>query len=203
MQDIQQKQQQYHMLPYDTYLIILFDYYNINYKIENNKIQFEYNSLQTLNEYIQNNGKLKHNDILKLIYDTGILIKSLEEDNRGIFCFSINDYIVINKNLFLFINHLNISTIYKKNLTLTIPIDTNEYFIKNDLNFSHLPIKEYYTISYYHFGLMIIYLLTEERYSNEKIELLNKIYQTYNPSLYYFLLRCLNANPQERYYIYI
>ena len=48
--------------------------------------------------------------------------------------------------------------------------------------------------------LMIFYLLTGERNSKENIFLLNQIYST---PLYYFILRCLNTNPKERYYIYI
>ena len=199
----QKEDQYYYTIPYHSYLIFLFHSYNIEYKRENQFIYFQCDTLQTLKEYINNNGengKLNYNDILKLVYDTGILIKNLEEDKMGIFCFSLNDFVVINNNFFLFVNEHKLSNIYKNNLSLTIPIDPSDNFIDLNLNFSHLPIKEYYTISYYSFGLMVFYLLTGERNSNENINLLNKIYQT---PLYYFILRCLNTNPKERYYIYI
>ena len=197
------QQDQGYIIPYDQSFIFLFQSYKIKHKRENEVIYFECDSIQTLNEFIDNNGKnkkLKYNDIVKLIYDTGILIKNLEEDKRGIFCFSLHDFIVINNNLFLFINPFKLSNIYKNNLTLKIPIDITENFINNDTNFSHLPITSNYKNSYYNFGLMIFYLLTGKIYSKEKINLLDEIYQT---SLYFFILRCLNDNPKERYYIYI
>jgi hypothetical protein len=190
----------YYTIQYNSYLIFLFENYKIKYKREKEIIYFECNSLQTLNDYINNNGKLKYKKLIKLIYDTGILIKNLEEDKQGIFCFSLDDYVVINNNFFLFTNTFKLSNIYKNNLTLTIPIDIDENFINPTVNFSQLPIKQFYKDSYYSFGLMIFYLLTEERYSNNNIHLLNEIKQT---SLYFFLLRCLNDNPKERYYIYI
>ena len=37
---------------------------------------------------------------VKIIYDVGILIKNLEEDKMGIFCFSLDDFIVINNSFF-------------------------------------------------------------------------------------------------------
>ncbi len=195
-----------YLIPYDPYITFLFENYNIHYKKDKNKyeyIHFKCDSIQSLNEFIMNNG-FNYNTIIKLIYDTGILIKNLEEERRGIFCFSLDDFIVINNNIFLFTNILKVSSIYKNQLTLKIPININEQFIDkdntNNINFSQLPIKSYYTHSYYSFGLMVFYLFTKERYSEENKSLLNQIYQT---PLYYFLLRCLNANPQERYYLYI
>lgn len=193
----------YYKIPYQPHLNFLFHSYNIKHTRENNYIKFECDSLQTLNEYIENNGEdgiLDYKTIVKLVYDTGILIKNLEADKRGIFCFSIDDFIVINNSFFLFLNSFKFSDIYKNNLSLTIPIDLYENFLDLNLNFSHLPVKEYYTISYYSFGSMVFYLLTGERNSIENINLLNKIYGT---PLYYFILRCLNTNPKERYYIYI
>jgi hypothetical protein len=193
----------YYTIPYQSYLVFLFQSYNIKHKIENNIICFECDTIQTLNEYIENNGdnrKLNYQKIVKIIYDVGILIKFLEEDKMGIFCFSLDDFIVINNNFFLFVNQFKLSNIYKNNLTLTIPINKSENFIDFNMNFSHLPIKEYFTISYYSFGLMIFNLLTGERNSKENNFLLNQIYST---PLYYFILRCLNSNPKERYYIYI
>lgn len=199
----QNQDQFYYTMPYQPYLIFLFQSYNIKHKRENNIICFECDTIQTLNEYIENNGdngKLNYQTIVKIIYDVGILIKNLEEDKMGIFCFSLDDFIVINNSFFLFVNQFKLSNIYKNNLTLTIPINQSENFIDFNMNFSHLPIKEYYTISYYSFGLMIFYLLTGERNSKENMILLNQIYST---PLYYFILRCLNTNPKERYYIYI
>lgn len=199
----QTEEQIYYTISYQPYLYFLFQVYNIKHKRENNLIYFECHSLQTLNEYIENNGEngiLDYNTIIKLIYDTGNLIKNLEEDKMGIFCFSLEDFVVINNNFFLFINYHKLSNIYKNNVSLTTPININENFIDSNLDFSHLPVKEYYTTSYYSFGLMLFYILTGERKTIENITLLNKIYGT---PLYYFILRCLNTNPKERYYIYI
>lgn len=190
-------------ITYDPYIVFLFNNYNIKFYQKESFIFFECNSLQTLQDFIENNGKhntLTYSNIIKLIYDTGILIKYLEEERRGIFCFSLNDYVVINNNFFLFTNSYKISSIYRNQIILKIPINIHENFLNNDTNFSHLPYKEHYTNSYYSFGLMIFYLLTQERYSDKTKYILNQYYQT---PIYFFLLRCLNANIQERSYLYI
>lgn len=190
-------------ISYDPFIVFLFNNYNIEYYENEELIYFNCKSLQTLQEFIENNGKentLKYNKIIKLIYDTGILIKYLEEENRSIFCFSLNDYVVINNNFFLFVNSYKISNIYKNNITLKIPINIHENFLNISDNFSHLPFKQHYTNSYYSFGLMIFYLLTGERYSDKNKYILNNYYQT---PVYFFLLRCLNANIDERSYVYI
>ena len=201
--DIIRKYESFYSIPYDSYIDFLFNNYNIKYKTNNGMIFFECKSLQTLKEFIENNEddrELNHNIIIKLIYDTGILIKNLEEDKRGIFCFSLDDYVVINNDFFFFINGFKLSNIYKNQLMLKTPIDINENFInKDEVDISHLPIKQYYKNSYYSFGLMVFYLLTYERYYDEKI---NRMEDNY-PPIYYFLLRCLNDNPNERYFIYI
>lgn len=193
----------YYKISFQPYFLFLFQSYNISHKRENHSIYFECDTLQTLNEYIENNGEnnmLDYNTIIKFVYDTGILIKILEEDKMGIFCFSIDDFVVINNNFFLFVNYHKLSNVYNKKISLTIPINIYNNFIDSNLDFSCLPVKEYYTISYYSFGLMVFYLLTGERKTSENINRLNKIYET---PLYYFILRCLNTNPKERYYIYI
>jgi len=192
-------------ISYDPYIIFLFNNYNIEYEHPDNSnlIFFNCHSIQTIENFIENNGKnnkLSYNNIVKLIYDTGILIKYLEEERRSIFCFSLNDYVVINNNFFFFINPYKISNIYRNSITLKIPINVDENFLNINTIFSHLPYKEHYTNSYYSFGLMVFYLLTEERYSNKNNHLLKLYYQT---PIYYFLLRCLNTNPQERSYLYI
>jgi len=84
-------EESYYTIPYHSYLVILFEMYKIKYKREKGDLYFECTSLQTLKEYINNNGNLKYRKLIKLIYDTGILIKNLEEDKQGIFCFSLDD----------------------------------------------------------------------------------------------------------------
>jgi hypothetical protein len=59
----------------------------------------------------------------------------------------------------------------------------------------------HYSTGFYSFACLIIYLLTNERYDLLKNDDILK--PIYNTKMYYFILRCLNNNLQERCFLYI
>ena len=69
------------------------------------------------------------------------------------------------------------------------------------MDWKHLPIKTHFTTGIYSFALLVIYATTKINYQKKiNDDFFNPIYQT---KLYYFLLRCLNDNPEERQFLYI
>lgn len=203
---------------HNYYFSYIFSLYNISHSFENDKITFDCLTIQTFNDYLIHNDfkyNLPYEEVIKFIYDIGILIKSLEKENNFIFCFSLKDIIVIDNSIFLFINTNKIVNKSKKSeyIKLNYPISNEKdfEFISNKINTTSLPFNCHYSYSYYNFGLMICYLLTGKSYERDK-EKENKQYNKYNSELllpyvgtklYFFLMRCLSDNDSNRCFLYI
>ena len=190
-------------IDYDSFFTSFFYLYKIGYKRENDLIYFNCNTIQTLKHLINVSEikKLSYDKTIKLIYDIGFIIKSLEEKKKSILCFSLDDIIVIDEHIFFFINTVKILPILKNEIILKIPIDIKKSFLTPDTDWKHLPIKTHFKTGLYSFALLVINIITNTSYEKNKIDtILNPIYQT---KLYYFILRCLNDNPEERLFLYI
>lgn len=212
-----------HSEEHNSYFSYIFSLYNIHHSFENYKITFDCLSIQTFEEYLIHNDfnhNLPYEEVIKFIYDIGILIKSLEKHNKFIFCFSLKDIIIIDNSIFLFINTNKIVNKSNKSdyIQLKYPISTekNLQFISNKINVNFLPFKCHYTYSYYNLGLMIFYLLTGQSYEkNRYINYNNKSNNDLNEyntelllpyvgtKLYFFLMRCLSNIEKERCFLYI
>ena len=196
---------------HNSYFSYIFSLYNISHSFENNKIRFNCLSVQSFKEYLINND-FKHNlpyeEIIKFIYDIGILIKSLEKENKFIFCFSLEDFIIINNSIFIFVNTNKI--IHKQSkgnyIQLNYPISTEKelQFISNKIDIRYLPLKCHYSYSYYNLALMVIYLLTGKPYeSSENRDNCELLLPYRGTRLYFFLLRCLSDDEKNRCFLYI
>jgi hypothetical protein len=207
---------------HNSYFSYIFSLYNIPHSFENDKISFECLSIQSFKEYLIHNDftKLPYEEVIKFIYDIGILIKSLEKYNNFIFCFSLKDIIVVNNSIFLFINTNKI--VNKSNrsnyIQLNYPISTEKelQFISNKINIDSLPFNCHYSYSYYNLGLMIVYLLSGQMYESESCKEnnnnLNMSFKKKNDELllpyigtklHFFLMRCLSDNSNDRRFLYI
>lgn len=198
---------------YNSYFSYIFSLYNIPHSFENDKILFNCLSIQTFNEYLIHNDfnyNLPYEEVIKFIYDIGILIKSLERHNKFIFCFSLKDIIVIDNSIFLFINTNKI--VNKSNnseyIQLNYPISNEKesQFISKKINITSLPFKCHYSYSYYNLGLMVFYLLTGEFYEkNIQWNIFNNelLLPYIGTKIYFFLMRCLSDNENNRCFLYI
>lgn len=153
-------------------------------------------------ELLQNN--LHDNLIKKFIYDMGSQILYLKEEKIGVKYFSIEDIVVINSNIFLFINpnklfellnkkHINLDKRSVNSYTYGI-IDPS--LIKTENQFICPELKEkkmyiFYTSSFYSLAKLFLHVFNME---------LDSLYYT---SLYYFLTRCLEPVPENRIFLYI
>lgn len=196
---------------HNEYFSYIFSLYNIPHSFEDDKIAFNCLSIQTFKEYLMHNEFnyiLPYEEVIKFIYDIGILIKSLETYNKFIFCFSLKDIIVINNSIFLFINTNKIvnKTNRSDYIQLNYPISTEKelQFISNKINTDSLPFKCHYSYSYYNLGLMIVYLLTGQMYeSSENRDDYELLLPYIGTKLHFFLMRCLSDNPNDRRFLYI
>jgi len=146
-------------------------------------------------------AKLNDNYITKFIYDLGYQILYLKNNNLGIKYFDINDIIVINSNIFVFINPNKIfKLVDRKDEKLyrygkvNMKVFNESEFVPPEFTKDSKDSKDskdiYYTSSFYSLAKLILYIFDLN---------LEKLYFT---QLYFFLDRCLVDKPENRKFLY-
>ena len=89
-------------------------------------------------------------------------------------------------------------------MELTKPIKRNKYFSPEMLSLNSFPAMLPYTSCYYSLALLIIDILSDLKnldHTTENFELLLQEYA--DTKLYYSLIRCLDEDPNNRYFLFI
>ena len=183
----------------DIFFSTVFSLYNIPHTSQDKTIHFEAKSIISLENYLLSHKKLTTEAVLKLIYDIGFIIKTLEKTGNSIFAFSLTDIVMLNGEIFMFVNPSKIVQIKNNEMVLKTPISLTDAFISPEIKLDRLPIKCDLGFTYYSFGLLILYLITNKRYEKFSDEVLTDLRDLSGTKLYYFILRCL----QEKHFLYI
>ncbi len=184
----------------NKYIINFLARNNILISVTNEFITFGVDTISVLQ------NKLDDKFIKKFIYDIGSQILYLKEEKMAIKYFSLEDIIIINSDIFLFINPNKIFSLLDKkdiifeNSNKSIKsytygiidyslIKTDSQFIPPELTVQNSYL--YYTSSYFSLAKLILYIFNMQ---------LDTLYYT---RLYYFLNRCLEPVPENRIFLYI
>ena len=205
----------------NSYILQFFKISNLSYtkgkkgKKENeesdNMVDFSAESVQTLSQLLNHEKSFDYQTILFMLHNIGKQLLHLEENNKGILFFDLEDIVVINDNTFVFINVDKILESKNRLFTLMTPIQMKSLFLSPELKGKlTLPLEIYNTSSYYSLSLLLIYCLYGAKFFTQNIKsnkdslksfsFLNTIFST---NLYFFLIRCLEHDPYKRKFIYI
>jgi len=185
----------------NKYIITFLSEYNIIKSIDNDYITINVNNITPL---INIDKIKKQNDdkyINKMIYDIGAQILLLKEYNLSIKYFNLSDIILINDEIFLFINNDSLYQLLESIDIDSSPftygkidigkIDTNSSYLPQELSSDKKETYYYYTTSYYSFAkLLLDFFNIELKDINDTI-------------LYHFCNRCLANNPLDRIFLFI
>ena len=185
----------------NKYIITFLSQYGLISSVTETDITINADSIEKIEDFNKDNTSKKEIFINKFIFDIGCQILLLKENHIGIKYFNLSDIIVLNSNIFLFINpNMLYKLLSKKDIDKSLPeyshgtfslesIDTNSLFLPPEFNEK----KKYYyfTSSYYSFAKLLLH------YFNIKIEDIE------NTSLYFFCKRCLVDNPIDRIFQFI
>lgn len=191
----------------DVFFSEVFSLYNIPHTSPNREIiQFEAKSVISLENWLLTHKKLSGDAVLKLIYDIGFIIKTLEKSGTGILAFSLEDIVIINGEIFMFSTPSKIVPIKNGELVLKHPIPLLKSFISPEVKLDKLPIKCDLGFSYHSFGLLVLFLVTQKRYSEQDqfsngsgTDILSDLRELCGTKLHYFILRCI----QEKRFLFI
>lgn len=170
-------------------------------KQNNNDIVLMVDNIESLDKYLKkNNNKLEYNKVEKLLKDLIIVIDSLNNYGLMFVNLDINDIIVIDESIFMFINYNNIYKVTDDNsISIEDILTSSRFNNKNEFVQESIPYSINIKTIYYNIGNLIFYCLFNKLYDNNKLS----IYPIYYTKLYWFLERCLENDINNRVFLFV
>jgi hypothetical protein len=157
-------------------------------------------SFETLEKYIEKNQFMDYHLVEQMIVHLGSQMNILSNNGLGFLVFNMKDISIIDGEYFIFNNLDNVCSLNKKEeLICNYPIEKKSMFVfvcPELKSINSLPIIANVSCSYYSFALLCVKCLGLENI--ESIE-----HKLSNTRMYFFLKRCLDPNPDKRYFLYL
>ena len=181
----------------------------------NKKFTFKADSIETLSSLLKTKKKKLSYRHGKILYINFLLqLNSLEKKGFGIINLDLNDFIVINKDekkyntVIIFINSNKIHKLENNHFVFEKPSEVSKLmscpFNSPEIeNIKNIPIKIHKNTIYYSIGKIITFCIDGEKKVNDKESFKDALTSIIESKLYYGLMRCIENNPHERYYLYI
>ena len=188
----------------------------IDYQKKTNiQIQFDADSIETLPSLLKTKKKKLSYRHCELLFKNFLSqIKSLEKDGLGIVNLDLNDFIIINKegtrydSCIIFINVDKFHKLENNHFNLKKPSQISKLigskFVSPEVkNIKDIPAKIHKKTIFYSIAKLITFCINDEHKLDEKADYELSLESIYESKLYYGLMRCIENNPHERYYLYI
>lgn len=182
-------------------------------------IYFKAESVKSFSEY-QNSCKEKYGKRILSIYDAYHMIKSLTDqlnylilkENMSFIGYHPSNIIVINDEIFIYMDYEKLLPLYNEEILLTSPFSTDDFFIAPELfHLKELPSYIHFKSCYFSLGCLILYsLLNDFEFYNNYIKSRDldgiiendiKRHPLYDTPVFSFLMKCLKKEPNSRYLI--
>jgi hypothetical protein len=160
-------------------------------------------TIQTMDMFLKKKQKhLNYDDSIICFYDIGNQLQTLERFNMGLPFLNINDIIVVDERHFFYLNDKNVYDFAGNNTMEIDKISKKGSFISPEFeNLTSIPSEVHYKSGFYSLGSIITYSMFNKVITQEnKHHLLDPINTT---KLYWALLRILEYEPSDRYYLII
>ena len=169
-----------------------------------NSITLVCGSIMSLEDFLSHkeHSAMEYEEVEQLILDIGMQSMVLGTYKKGIFFLNLKDILVIDKKFFLLHDLTHVLDITKNDkLLLSYPMKitkTDERFIapevKTGMTSKVLPFYTSITAGYYSLATLCIHCLA---LSGDKLGPIK------DSKMYFFLVRCLEIEPEERRFLYV
>jgi hypothetical protein len=159
--------------------------------------------VEMLDKFLKRQKKMSYNDCLTMLYDIGNQIQSLEMFNIGMPFLKLSDILVVDSKHFFIVNTSRVLPVANSSITINTPYKRTLFFSPELQNLTGIPAKVNWKSAYYSLASMIVYCLTGEHILGNVSspgEILDALSET---KLFWALMRCLEPEPEERYYLII
>ena len=159
--------------------------------------------MEMLDDVIKRKKTLDYTDCLTLLYDIGNQIQSLEMFNMGIPFLKLSDILVVDNKHYFIINTTRILPVSNHKIIIDTPYKRTQFFTPELQELTGIPAQVSWKSGYYSLASLVLTCLTGKFLLGSKLssgEILDKLYAT---KLYWALMRCLEPEPKDRYYLII
>jgi hypothetical protein len=187
-----------------------------------NEIFFTAKNPISLEKFIEKKKRVNYDTACSFFSSAKNQLQNLEKYNLTIPFFEMNDFIVIDSSIIIYINNEKILPITDEQIIIDVPYKKSQFFSPELNKLDSLPCKISSKSAIFSLAALIAFLLTNEKPNKEIIEngffwriptppnektnignpalLLDLIYNT---KLYWALERCLMIRPEQRYCLFI
>lgn len=179
-----------------------------NYK----NVYFKCSSMCLLKDIYEN---LKPKNVYKMIFDLSTQMRYLLEEKHHVFIgFDPRHILVVNDNIYLYINGEHLEKIDdEENIEIKYPPNSQDYIFAPEIyEITELPCKLNYKCSYYSVGILYLHMFKiietkkMQKIDTNDVEEVTQLLNTLsinNTKIFYFLQRCLQKNPVSRQIIFV
>jgi hypothetical protein len=171
-------------------------------KNNDKKLTIKATSIKPLSIFIkENGGMISYDSAIEMLFDLGNQLQTLERFYMSIPFLDIKDIIVVDDKNFFYLNDSKIIDIKNHQIEIDEPYKKSMFFSPELKNIGSLPAYISYKSAFYSLALLVIYCLLNKYVENtDKLEILAPLNTS---KLYWALLRMLEKNPKDRYYLII
>lgn len=160
------------------------------FKIVENNTDIDSDSIITLQDYLTRHKNMSYELVEQMILHLGNQMLLMSNNNLGLLFFNLSSVLLLDGAYFLIADLTNAVPINsKEQLILNYPLKMNGLLSPELEHVTSLPVIVSITSSYYSLGLLCMACLGKDVVNNTK--------------MYYFLERCLQPDPNKRYFLYI
>lgn len=159
--------------------------------------------ITTLESFLkEKKGKIGYDDSLAMLYDLGNQMQALERFYLGIPFFSITDIIVVDDKHFFYLNDEKVYNFGNNKEMVIDQLHKKSLFISPEMSkINKIPMNINFKSGFYSLAALVSYCLLMKHITLEtKAELLAPVYTT---PLYWSLIRMLEVDPINRFYLLI
>ena len=167
------------------------------------KFTIKADSVITLKELLKKyKNKLPYELCMELMYNIGNQIQTLERFYLGIPYIDLDDIVVVNEKSFLFLNSDKIVDIKSQQIEINEPVKKSPFFSPEMSEIRKIPAKISYKTAFYSLGSLVVFCFYNKLLDSNK-NIASQINSLYTTKMYWALLRLLDENINNRYYLII
>lgn len=167
------------------------------------KFTIKADSVITLKELLKKyKNKLPYELCMELMYNIGNQIQTLERFYLGIPYIDLDDIVVVGEKIFLFLNSDKIVDIKSQQIEINEPVKKSTFFSPEMSEIKKIPAKISYKTAFYSLGSLVVFCFYNKLIDSNK-DIASQINSLYTTKMYWALLRLLEENINNRYYLII
>ena len=178
------------------------------YPERNYSVDLHTYSVKTFKNYLEEHSyRLEYDIVLKILQEYANIIQYLERSNKSVVLYSLEDLIIVDDSLFVFINNEHIFHHNERNtkqVEISFPLEITKFASPELQQQTSLPFTLDYRSAFFSLASMLTYCLFAETLLDKDQQQVEKILEPIiNTKLYWFILRCAERNIKQRVCLFV